>query len=337
MPDPRFFHRAGPYKLADLAGRCGARPAPGADPELLIHDIADIDTAGQGEIVYFADPAYTIALSASRFGACVTSEKLAAKVARGAVLIAADPRAAFATIADAFYPPPAPSAFKQTQCVAADAEIGEGAVIGPGAVIGAKAIIGARSAVGANAVIGPGVILGEDCRIGPNATLTYALVGSRVIVHAGVQIGQDGFGFVSGPAGHQKVPQLGRVLIHDDVEIGAGTCIDRGTAGDTVIGAGSKIDNLVQIAHNVEIGQRCIIVSQAGISGSCKIGNGVIMGGQVGMADHVKVGDGAQIAAKSGVMRDIGPGEAVMGYPARPIRQFWREIAALSRLTKRDK
>lgn len=337
MPDPRFYHRAGPFKLADLAGRCGARLAPGTDPGLLIHDIANIDTAGAGEIVFFADPAYVIALSTGRCGACVTTEKLAGKVQNGAVMIADNPRAAFAAIANAFYPPVPPTALRQDAAVASDALIGADAMISPGAVIGAKASIGARSVIGANAVIGPGVVIGEDCHIGPNTTLRYCLVGNRVIVHPGVQIGQDGFGFISGAQGHQKVPQLGRVVIHDDVEIGANSAVDRGTTGDTVIGAGTKIDNLVQIAHNVEIGERCIVVSQAGIAGSAKLGNRVVVGGQVGVADHVKVGDGAQIAGKTGVMRDIGPGEAVMGYPARPIKQFWREIAGLSRLTKRDK
>jgi UDP-3-O-[3-hydroxymyristoyl] glucosamine N-acyltransferase len=226
---------------------------------------------------------------------------------------------------------------EQPGAIAADAVIGEGAVIAPGAVIGPRAVIGQRSVIGANAVIGAGAVIGDDCRIGANATLIYCLVGHRVIVHPGVQIGQDGFGFVSTREGHKKIPQLGRVVIHDDVEIGANTTIDRGTARDTIIGAGTKIDNLVQIAHNVEIGTRCIIVSQAGVAGSCQIGNSVVIGGQVGIADHVKIADGAQIAAKTGIMRDIGPGEVVMGYPGRPIRQFWREIAALSRLTKRDK
>ena len=339
MPDPRFYNRAGPFRLGDLAGRCGARLAPGADPALLIHDVASIDTAVAGEIVYFSDPSYVIELASSKCSACVTSEKLADKVhptaGARAVIIAADPRAAFAVIAGAFYPEQLPES--QDGNIAADAVIGEGAVVAPGAVISARASIGARTVIGANAVIGPGVVIGDDCRIGANTSSFYCLIGNRVIIHPGVQIGQDGFGFVPTREGHMKVPQLGRVIIHDDVEIGANCTIDRGAATDTVIGAGTKIDNLVQIAHSVEVGARCILVSQMGIAGSCKIGDGVVIGGQVGIADHVTVGDGAQIAAKTGVMRDIGPGEAVMGYPARPIRQFWRELATLSRLTKRDK
>ena len=335
MPDPRFYHRAGPFSLADLAGRCGARLGPESDPDTLIHDIGNIDAATGGEIIYFADPSYVLALASSQCSACVTTEELAARVSHCAVLIVEDPRAAFAQLAALFYPDTLLT--PQKDAIAGDAIVGEGTIIAPGAVIGAKAWIGAKSVIGANAVIGPGVVIGDDCRIGANSTLTHCLLGSRTIIHPGVQIGQDGFGFVPTKDGHRKVPQLGRVVIHDDVEVGANSTIDRGTAGDTIIGAGTKIDNLVQIGHNVEIGSRCVIVSQVGLSGSCRIGDGVLIGGQSGLADHVTVGDGAQIAAKTGVMRDVGAGEVVMGYPALPIRQFWREVAALSRLTRRDK
>ncbi len=335
MPDPRFYHRAGPFQLGELAGRCGARLGPGADAGLVVHDVANIETAAPGEIVYFSDPSYVIAVASSRFGACVTTEKFAGKVAGGAVLIAADPRAAFARIAAEFYPSaPTPA---QQQAVAADAVLGAGVALGPGVVIGAKAHIGERTTVGANAVIGPGVVIGNHCRIAANTTLSHCLLGNGVIVHPGVQIGQDGFGFVPTGHGHLKVPQLGRVVIHDDVEIGANTTVDRGTLSDTVIGAGSKIDNLVQIAHNVQIGSRCVIVAMAGLAGSCVIADGAVIGGQVGVAPHVHVGEGAQIGAQSGVMRDIGPGEVMLGSPTRPIKQFWREIAALGRLTRRDK
>ena len=335
MPDLRFYHRVGPFRLADLAGRCGARLASGADPDLLIHDIANIETAGAGEIVCFADPSYVIALTSSRCGACVTSEKLAEKVAGSSVVIAKDARAAFAQIASAFYGQIFTPA--QDRAIASDAVLGAGVVLGPGVVIGAKASIGERTVIGANAVIGPGVVIGNGCRIGANTTIAFALLGNGVIVHPGVQIGQDGFGFV--PTGHglMKVPQLGRVVIHNDVEIGSNTTVDRGTLSDTVIGAGTKIDNLVQIAHNVQVGTRCIIVALAGLAGSCVIGDGAVIGGQVGIAPHVKVGEGAQIGAQSGAMRDIGPGEVVLGSPTRPIKRFWREIAALQRLTQRDK
>jgi UDP-3-O-[3-hydroxymyristoyl] glucosamine N-acyltransferase len=189
--------------------------------------------------------------------------------------------------------------------------------------------------VGPHAVIGTGVEIGEDCDIGANVTIAFSLLGARVIIHPGVQIGQDGFGYTSGPKGPVKVPQLGRVLVGDDVEIGANCTIDRGMLDDTVIGRGCKFDNLVQIAHNVVMGQGCIVVAQAGIAGSCVIGDGVMIGPQVGIIDHITVGSGAQIAGQSGVSADVPAKATMMGYPAKPIRQFWREIAALARLTKR--
>ena len=337
MPDPRFFRRSGPFRLEELAARAGAAIAPGADGKRLIQDIALLETAGGGDIIYVAEQRYLPALATSHCGACVTSAVFAHAAPVGcAVIIARDPRSAFADIAAAFYPDSAHET-SGADGVAAEARIGPDVTIHPRAVVEAGAEIGAGSVIGANAMIGSGVVIGAGCRIAANVTLTHCLLGERVIIHPGVQIGQDGFGFVSGPRGHRKIPQLGRVQIGDDVEIGANCTIDRGTADDTVIGAGTKIDNLVQIGHNVYIGKGCIIVAQVGISGSCRIGDGVVIGGQAGFADHVHVADRAQIAAKSGVMRDVGPGEVVMGYPAKPIRQFWRDIAALSRLTRRDK
>ena len=336
MPDSRFYRRAGPFRLGDLAGWCGGALAPGGDANTLLHDISSLDAAGPQDISYFSDPRYTVAFGSSRSGACITTESFAKHAPKScALIVVRDARGAFADITARFYPEPAHQ-FAQ-DAVAPDAIIEPDVTIAPGVVIGPGAKIGRGSRLDANVVIGPGVILGNDCRIGANATLMYCLVGERVIVHHGVCIGQDGFGFVMSAAGHKKVPQLGRVLIGDDVEIGANTTVDRGAMTDTVIGSGTKIDNLVQIAHNVHVGERCIIVAQAGIAGSAHIGNGVVIGGQAAVVDHVQVGDGAQIAGQSGVARDIAPGEVVMGYPAKPIRQFWREVAALSRLTKRDK
>ncbi len=336
MPDPRFHRREGPRSLADLAAMTGTRPAPGAEAGLLISDIGQIDTAGKGDIVYVAEAALLPALQASGCGACITTEALAKDVPGGcAILISADPRATFAAIASLFYPDRAP--LQATEAIARDAVIGQDVRLAPGVVIGAKAVIGDGVTIGANTVIGPGVEIGTSSVIGANVTIFFAIVGARAIIHPGVRIGQDGFGFVPTPSGLKKVPQLGRVMIHDDVEIGANTTIDRGALGDTVIGAGTKIDNLVQIGHNVVIGRSCIIVAQVGISGSCTLGDGVVLGGQVGLADHLEIADGAQVAAQSGLMRNVGRGEVVMGSPAKPIRQFWRETAAVSRLTKRNK
>ncbi len=339
MADPRFFRRAGPFTLGALANRLsapdlngsgGAEVAFGGNPDLVLADVAAIEDAGPSDICYFADRAYVIAFAGTRAGACICTPALAQYAPAGcSALIVRDPRAAFALVARTFYPDDTPP-------VGADPQFGPGVEIGIGAFIDSGASIGAGTRIGANAVIGAGVTIGENCRIGANVTLSHCLIGDRVILHPGVQVGQDGFGFVPGPAGLLKIPQLGRALIESDVEIGANSTVDRGAMGDTVIGTGTKIDNIVHIGHNVRIGPHCVIVAQAGIAGSCTIGAGVLIGGQVAISDHLTVGDRAQIAGKSGLMRDVAAGERVMGYPARPVRQFWRELATLARLTKRD-
>jgi UDP-3-O-[3-hydroxymyristoyl] glucosamine N-acyltransferase len=188
----------------------------------------------------------------------------------------------------------------------------------------------------AGAVIGPNVRIGRDCAIGANASITNCLIGDRVVVHPGCSIGQDGFGYVMGAAGHRKVLQVGRVILQDDVEIGAGTTIDRGANRDTVIGEGTKIDNLVQIGHNVSIGRHCIIVSQCGISGSVVIEDHVILAGQVGLPDNVTIGEGAIVGAQSGVMSDIPAGEKWLGYPAMRGREFLRNMMALRQWVNED-
>ncbi len=218
-----------------------------------------------------------------------------------------------------------------------EARLEVGVVVDPGAVIGPQAEIGSGTVIGANAVIGPGVRIGRDAAIGPGATIACALIGDRVIVHPGAHIGQDGYGFALGPRRHLKVPQIGRVIIQDDVEIGAGSTIDRGANRDTIIGEGTKIDNLVQVGHNVVIGRHCVIVSQVGISGSCVIDDFVALGGQVGLAGHLHIGAGAQIGAASGVMNDVPAGQRWFGVPAQPAREHFRDIANLRRLSRGEK
>jgi UDP-3-O-[3-hydroxymyristoyl] glucosamine N-acyltransferase len=204
--------------------------------------------------------------------------------------------------------------------------------IDPGAVIGPRAEVGTGTVIGAGVVVGPKVHIGRDCAIGPNVSIMHALIGDRVIVHPGCRIGQDGFGYLMGAAGHVKIPQIGRVIIQDGVEIGANTTIDRGAMSDTVIGEGTKIDNLVQIAHNVQIGRHCVLASQTGISGSAVLEDHVMTGGQVGIADHLTIGAGAALGAKAGVMHDVPAGARWVGAPAKPVKQFFREVAALERL-----
>jgi UDP-3-O-[3-hydroxymyristoyl] glucosamine N-acyltransferase len=190
--------------------------------------------------------------------------------------------------------------------------------------------------VAAGALVGYRVSIGRGAYVGPGCTVTHALVGDRVILHAGVRIGQDGFGFAMGPKGHLKVPQIGRVIIQDDVEIGANTCIDRGALKDTVIGEGTKIDNLVQIGHNVIMGRHCVIVGQVGISGSAELGDFVVMGGQSGLVGHIKVGAGAMIAGGSHAKDDVPAGARMAGTPALPLTEWARQLALIKRLTQRE-
>jgi UDP-3-O-[3-hydroxymyristoyl] glucosamine N-acyltransferase len=206
--------------------------------------------------------------------------------------------------------------------------------IDPGVVIGPGAEIGSGTIVAANAVIGPGVRIGRSCAIGAGASITHALIGDRVIIHAGCRIGQDGFGYLPDRDGPIKIPQTRRVIIQDDVEIGANTTIDRGGSRDTVIGEGTKIDNLVQIGHNCSIGRHCFIVSQTGISGSVTVGDYAMLGGQVGIADHLSIGSGAKLGARSGVISDIPPGVQWGGFPARPFREWLKAEAMIGRMVR---
>ena len=335
MADRRFFANAGPLTLAQLAALSGAELARGA-PELMLHDVAPLEVAGPEALSFLDNPRYRPAFVASRAGACLVAPAQAAHAPPAmALLLTRAPYRAYALAARAFYPPPQPPAVIDAAAhIAPSASLGDGVAVGPGAAIGAGARIGARSVIGANAVIGERVEIGEDCRIGALAVLSHCLVGDRVTLHPGVKVGQDGFGFAPDPKGHVKVPQLGRVIVGDDCDIGANTTIDRGAGPDTEIGAGCWIDNLVQIGHNVRLGRGCIIAAQTGISGSTRLGDFVMIGGQGGLAGHLAMGDGSRLAAKSGLMHDVPPGATFGGIPAVPIVQHHRETATLQRLAR---
>lgn len=340
MADPRFFTKSGPFTLERIAQEVGATIESDAS-EQEFADVAPLDSATASDVSFFDNPRYKDALSTTKAGAVILAPASVELAPAGVSLLVTDaPYPAYASAAMMFYPHLPRSdetLISPSSHVDPSAKIGSSVTIDAGAVIGANVEIGKGTSIGANAVIGRGVQIGRECAIAPNVTLTHALVGDRVIIHPGARIGQDGFGFAMGPNGHQKIPQLGRVILQDDVDIGANTTIDRGAGPDTVIGQGSKIDNQVQLGHNVSIGRGCIIVSQVGISGSAKLGNYVVAGGQVGIAGHLEIGDGAMLAARTGVPSDLEGGQQYGGTPARPVAQWRRELAAVAILAKRKK
>lgn len=337
MADPRFFTVAGPFKLADLASLAGASLAQAADGDRVIKDVAPLDQAGADDITFLDNRRYLDAFPASRAGACVLLAEHAHRAPAGmALVLSAAPYMAFAKIARAFYPDitPVERGIAASAVVDPTAEIGAGTRVEAGAVIGRHARLGADCHIAANAVIGDAVTLGNNCRIGAGASVSHSIIGNRVYIYPGARIGQDGFGFASEAAGHLRIPQLGRVIIHDDVEVGANSTIDRGAGPDTVIGAGCMIDNLVQIGHNVQMGRGCVIVAQVGISGSTRLGDFVVIGGQAGLAGHLNIGSGVRMAARSGVIHDIPAGIEVGGAPAVPVREWRRQVVNLARLGK---
>ncbi len=337
MADPRFHSASGPFSLKELAELSGASIGDGADPEAEFVDVKSLGEAGPEHVSFLANKRYVESFAKSRAGACLVHPDHGDAAPKDmALLLSEEPYRAYAKVAAAFYPPEPPeSGTAPSADIDKTAKIGKGCRIEPGAVIGQAAEIGPNCHIGANTVIGRGVVIGKECAIGPNVSLACCLIGERVSIHAGARIGQDGFGFAPGAGGHLKVPQLGRVLIEDDVDIGANTTIDRGSGPDTVIGMGTKIDNLVQIAHNVKLGKSCMVVSQVGISGSTEIGDFVMLGGKAGLAGHLNIGAGARIAAKCGVMGNVEAGATVGGFPARPLREWLRGVAVLRRLAQK--
>jgi UDP-3-O-[3-hydroxymyristoyl] glucosamine N-acyltransferase len=335
LGDPRFFAGRGPFRLDAVAEAAGAALPAGADAARPVRRPATLDAAGPDAVTFLENPRYARHLAESRAGACLMRPADAAKAPQGMTVLACEqPYLAWARVLALFFPDQACDGGG----LAPGAEIHPAALLGPGvtvhagAVVAARAVVGPRSVIGANAVIGEGVVIGAACTIGAGATLSHAIVGDRVVIGPGARIGQPGFGFVPGPGGFVPVPQLGRVLIGDGVDIGANTTIDRGSGQDTIIGAGTRIDNLVQVAHNCRLGRLCAIAGQAGLAGSTILEDGVMMGGQAGSPGHLRIGAGARIGAQAGLIGDVPAGADYLGSPAMPVRETWRAIVALKRL-----
>ncbi|MCR4267307.1 UDP-3-O-(3-hydroxymyristoyl)glucosamine N-acyltransferase [Nitratireductor sp. ZSWI3] len=337
MKDPDFFVPARRIKAGEVASLTGATLADPAQADIVIETVAAASEGGAGTLIFIDGKRNAGMLAGTTAAAVLCPAEIAGQVPEGvATLIAARPQAAFNTVARLLFPTAVrpgsmtgEAGISKRAAVAADALLEDGVIVEAGAVIGAGVMIGAGTIIAPNAVIGAGTRIGRDSYVGPGATIQCAMVGDRVIIHGGVRIGQDGFGYLPGATGLEKIPQIGRVVIQDDVEIGANTTVDRGALNDTIIGQGTKIDNLVQVAHNVRIGRNCVIAGHCGLSGSVTLGDFVMLGGRVGIADHIDIGTGAQLAASSGVMNDVPAGERWAGSPAQPIREAFRELAAL--------
>ncbi len=333
MPDRRFFRNHGPFSLAALAAAVEGDLAPCPNPDLRMEDVAPLQEATSSTISFLDNPAYVEHFAASKAGACVVAPKFADKAPEQMALILHEaPYAAYAQIAALFYPEAAGPSLAATR-----EEEAPPPLVHPRAIVEETATLAPGWSIGPGAYIGPGVTIGQGTIIHANVTVTHATIGARAVLHPGVCIGQDGFGYAQQEGQHRKIPQLGCVVIEDDVEIGAGSTIDRGSGPNTIIGAGSKLDNLVQIGHNVRVGRGCILVAQVGIAGSTTIGDYTVIAGQAGIGGHLTIGSGVQIAAKSGVVRDVPDGERIGGIPAIPTKQYFRQVHAIAQLGKPKK
>lgn len=340
MVDTRFHPFSGPVFLEALlvsAGHGDLLPGDLLEP-VEISGAAELETAQQGHIALAANRKYAGALAGTGAGVVIIGNALRDSVPPGVIAVVPDnPHGVFTDILNTLYPDDHRSLARLTAGAGgAEPALEDGVVVGPNAVFGPGVEIGANTIIGPNAVIGAGVAIGRGAIIGANVTIECAYLGNDVVVHSGARIGTEGFGWLDHGRGNRKIPQLGRVIVQDRVEIGANATIDRGALGDTVIGEGTKIDNLVQIGHNCRIGRNCLIAATSGLSGSTELGDGVLMGGGSGTSGHLKIGAGSVVHGRAAVTKDWPAGSKLAGAPAQDIKDFWRETAALRRLTKGD-
>lgn len=319
--------------LDEVAALTGGRVE--GEPDIRIRGVAPVHDAGPHDLALLADRKYLKHLEERLPGAVLVSEELAAEA--GAVparVVVEDPHRALVPLLERLHPAPEPSpGVHPTAVLGRGVRLGADVTVGPYAVLGDGTTVGDRVRIGAHAVVGEGCTIGNGSILHPHVVLyAGATLGERVILHAGVRIGVDGFGYVFTGDEHRKVPQVGTCVVGDDVEIGANTTVDRGSIGRTEIGSGSKLDNLVQVGHNVRMGPLCVVVAQTGVAGSTRLGRGVVCGGQVGIGGHAEVGDGARLAARAGVIGDVPPGETWSGYPARPHAEAIRASALTFKL-----
>ena len=337
MADTSFYENKGPFTLARVAEITGSEMADAAKSEDKIFDIATMEKAGENDICFFYDKKAKEKALSIKAKACVTTKDFAAFIPEGVALLFNDnPKMAFLKLNEAMYAEYKPQiGISPKASVHPSAKIGRNCFIGDCAVVDENAEIGDECRIEAGAYIGRACKIGDRCRIGANASVTYCIMGNDCYIYTGARIGADGFGFEMVGGQHHRIPQIGRVIIGNDVEIGANSCVDRGALDDTVIGDGCRVDNLVQIAHNDKFGRGCVLVAQVGVAGSCSFGDYVVCGGQTGFADHLNVGSGAQIAAQSGVMRDVEPKAVLLGTPAVPFKDFMRQVAFLQKNSKK--
>lgn len=335
MIDHSFFPKTATYTLKQLADHVAAELR--GDGDLRIEDVTQLHEAQPHHLSFYHNPKFLEDFQKTQASAVICAPEQAAHAPQGiSLILSKTPYRDYAKIATLFYPSQKRDGrVSDKASIHPSVKLGKDCVVADFVVIEEGVEIGDGTEIGAGSYIGRGVRIGHNCTLSPQVTLQYCIIGNAVHMKPGVRIGQRGFGFHMDEKGPFDVPQLGRVIVEDGVEIGANTCIDRGSQSDTVIGRGSRIDNLVQIAHNVKLGQNCILVAQVGIAGSTKLGNFVVAGGQVGISEHLTIGDGARLAAQSGVMRDVPSKTDMAGSPCVPVREWHKQTVALKRLTSK--